>query len=69
MNENKKTKTHLFVEFDPCEVTFGICVLQSKEPNFAKPDRLDDLVEELLSGGALLDGEFQLGVHRRNTNI
>lgn len=25
--------THLFVELDPCQVTFWICVLQSEEPN------------------------------------
>jgi hypothetical protein len=61
--------THLFVEFDPCEVTFGVCVLQAEEPDFTKTDGLDDLIEELLAGGALLDGEFQLGVHRRDTNI
>lgn len=67
-NKNQE-ETHLFVKFDPCEVTFGVCVLQAKEPNLTQADCLDDLVEELLAGGALLDGELQLGVHRRDTNI
>lgn len=67
--KKKRMKTHLFVEFNPCEVTFRICILQSKEPDLAKSDRFDDLVEQLLAGGALLDCELQLGVHCRNTNI
>lgn len=64
-----KKKTHLLVEFDPCEVTFRVCILQAEEPDLSQADRLDDLVEELLAGGALLDGELQLGVHRRDANI
>lgn len=60
---------YLFVEFDPGEVALGVSVLQPEEPDLAQANRLDDLVEQLLAGGRLLDGELQLGVHRRDAHI
>lgn len=62
-------KTHLFVEFDPCEVTFRICILQSEEPDLAQSNRFDDLIEQLLASRALLDCKLQLGIHCGNTYI
>ena len=41
-------------------------------PRRAPPPFLDFaayLVEKLLSGGRRLDGELQLGVHRRNSDV
>lgn len=62
-------QTNLLVEFEPCKKAFRVCVLQSKIPNFTKANGFDDLVEKLFTGGAGLDGKFQLGVHRRHPYI
>lgn len=60
---------YLFVELDPGEVALGVGVLQTEEPDLPEADGLDDLVEQLLAGGGLLDGELQLCVHRRHPHV
>lgn len=67
--KNSKIIAYLLVEFNPSKVTFRICVLQAKEPDFPQTNRFDDLVEELFACGALLDSEFQLRIHCRNSYI
>lgn len=61
--------THLLVKLYPSEVSFGVGVLEAKEPDLAEADGLDHLVEQLLAGGRLLDRELQLRVHRRHTDV
>lgn len=61
--------SYLFVEFDPGKVALIVGVLETEEPHLAQPDRLHDLVEQLLPGGRRLDRELQLRVHRRHPHV
>jgi hypothetical protein len=60
---------YLLVEFEPCRITLAVGILESKEPDFAETDCLDNLVKQLFARCRRLDGKFQLGVHRRHPNI
>lgn len=61
--------SYLFVQLDPREVTLGVCVLEAEEPHLPQADGFDDLVEQLLAGGALLYRKLQLRVHRRDAHV
>lgn len=60
---------YLLVELQPCRITLAVGILESKEPDFAETDCLDNLVKQLFARCRRLDGKFQLGVHRRHPNI
>jgi hypothetical protein len=43
--------------------------LETKKPDFAQTNGLDDLVKQLFACGGLLDRELQLRVHRRHPHV
>lgn len=61
--------SYLLVELDPSKIALIIGVLETEEPHLAQPDRLDDLVEQLLPRGRLLDRKLQLRVHCRHPHV
>lgn len=68
-NQGPIMTMYLLVELQPCRITLAVGILESKEPDFAETDCLDNLVKQLFARCRRLDGKFQLGVHRRHPNI